>query len=149
MPATEKSKQEEWKTILTIAQNNGHSTDMIRNLQTKVITGKQKQNQQQENKIMLHKKWIAFTHFSPLIRRVISLFKQTNLKVAFRAVNTIQQQLSDKQVYNNPSGIYKLKCSTCNRAYVGQSGGAINIMYKEHIGCKRTTIRHPHMRHIY
>ena len=119
LPATEKSKQEEWRTILAIAENNGYSTDMIHNLKTKIISRKQKQNQQQENKI--RKKWVAFTHFSPLIRRVINLFKQTNLKVAFRAVNTIQQQLSDKQIYKNPSGIYKLKCNTCNRAYVGQS----------------------------
>ena len=138
LPATEKSKQEEWKTILTIAQNNGHSTDMIRNLQTKVITGKQKQNQQQENKIMLHKKWIAFTHFSPLIRHVTNLFKQTNLKVTFRAINTIKQQHSEKQIYNNPSLMYKLQCNTCKRAYVGQSYRVMNIWYKEHIRCIRT-----------
>jgi hypothetical protein len=55
-------------------------------------------------------------------------FKMT----AFRTINTIQQ-LTEKQNYNNPSGIYKLTCNTCNGVYVGQSGRPINIRYKEHI----------------
>jgi len=41
MPATEKSKQEKWKTKLTIAENDKYSTDMIRNLKTNIITRKQ------------------------------------------------------------------------------------------------------------
>jgi Ca2+/Na+ antiporter len=80
------------------------------------LSKKQKQNQQQEN-IMPHKKWVAFKYFSPLIRRVTSLFKQISLKVAFCAVNTIQQQLTEKQIHNNPSGIYRFKCNTCNKVY--------------------------------
>jgi hypothetical protein len=58
--------------------------------------------------------------------------------VAFRATNAIQQQLNEKQTYKDPSGIYKLKCNTCNGAYVGQSGRAINVRYKEHIRYIRT-----------
>jgi hypothetical protein len=70
--------------------------------------------------------------FTPLIRRVNNLFKQTNLKVAFRTINTIQQQLSEKQAYKDPCGIYKLKCNTCNGVYFGESGRAINVRYREH-----------------
>jgi hypothetical protein len=39
---------------------------------------------------------------------------------------------------NNPSGIYKLKCNICHNVYVGQSGRAINVRYKEHIRYIRT-----------
>jgi len=42
LPITEKSKQEEWKTILTIAKNNGYSVNTINNLKTKLIAKKQK-----------------------------------------------------------------------------------------------------------
>ena len=51
-------------------------------------------------------------------------FKRTNLKIAFRPTNTIYQQLTQKPRDHNPSGIYQLKCITCNNAYilVGQSG---------------------------
>jgi hypothetical protein len=58
--------------------------------------------------------------------------------VAFRATNTIQQQLTEKQTYIDPSGIYKLKCNTCNGVYVGQFGRAINVKYKEYIRYIRT-----------
>jgi len=71
---------------------------MIHNLKTKLIFQKQSQRQQQE-KTVARKKWVTFTHFSPLLRRVTNLFKQTSLKVAFRTTNTIQQQLSEKQAY--------------------------------------------------
>jgi hypothetical protein len=109
-------------------ENNGYPINMIHNLRTKLIT----QKQQQEDTVS-HKKWIIFIQFSPLIRRVTNLFKQTNLKVALRTTNTIQQQLTEKHTYKDPCGIYKLKCNTCNRVYVGQSGRAINVRYKEHI----------------
>ena len=129
----------EWKTILTIAENNGYTIDITHDLKTKLILRKQKQQQQQQQrqKIVPRKKWVIFTHFSPLVRRVTNLFRQTNLKVAFLAINTIQQQLTEKQTYNNPSGIYKLKCNTCNGVYVGQSGTTINVRCKEHISCIR------------
>jgi hypothetical protein len=44
-PVTEKSKQEEWKTILTIAKNNGDPINRVHNLKTKLILRKQKQEQ--------------------------------------------------------------------------------------------------------
>jgi hypothetical protein len=125
------------KIILAIAKNIGCPIDMIHNLKTKLIFRKQNQKQQQE-KTVSRKKWVTFTHFSPLIRGVTNLFKQTNLKVAFRTINTIQQQLSEKQAFKDPRGIYKLKCNTCNGTYFGQSGRAINVRYKEHIRYIRT-----------
>jgi len=75
-------------------------------------------------------KWITFTYFSPLVSRVTNLFKQTRLKIAFRATNTIQ--LTAKQTQDDPSGIYKLKCNTCNKVYVGQSSRTIGVRFKEH-----------------
>jgi len=75
-------------------------------------------------------KWINFTYFIPLFKRLNILFKQTRLKIAFRATNTIQQQLAGKQAHNDPSGIYNLKCSACNEVYVGQSGRTIGVRLK-------------------
>jgi hypothetical protein len=45
MPITEQSKQDEWKTILTMARNNGYPTNIINNLKKKLIAKKQKQQQ--------------------------------------------------------------------------------------------------------
>jgi hypothetical protein len=125
---------------------------MIQSLKEKLIRKqKQKQTQQQQQQqeaTITRNKWIAFTYFSPLVRRITNLFKQTKLKIAFRATNTIQQQLSGKQSHVDPSGIYKLKCSTCNKVYVGQSGRAISVRFKEHIRYQSQTTQHQHLPHI-
>ena len=47
----------------------------------------------------------------------------TDVKIAYRATNTIFKQLTIKpDRTNNPNGIYSIKCITCNKKYVGQSG---------------------------
>jgi hypothetical protein len=50
----------------------------------------------------------------------------------------IYQQLTERPINMNPSGIYKLKCNTCNNAYIGQSGSPITIRHKEHTCYIRT-----------
>jgi len=55
------------------------------------------------------------------------------LNIAFKATNTIQQQITEKKAFSNPSGVYRLKCNTCNKVYVGQFGWTITKRYKEHI----------------
>ena len=123
----------EWQTILAIAKNNGYPIKTIDNLGKKLLARKQKQQQDQHQETTeLRKKWVTFTHYSPLIRHITNLFKQTKLKIAFKATNTIQQ-ITEKQALSNPGGVYKLKCNTCNRVYVGQSGRAVSTWYKEHI----------------
>jgi len=117
LPITEKSKQEEWEIILTITKNNGYSVNIINNLKTKLIAKKQK-HQQYPKTIPRNKKWVTFTYFSPIIRHITNLFKHSNLTIAFRATNTIQQQLTEKPTNKDPSGIYKFKCNTCNNMYV-------------------------------
>jgi hypothetical protein len=106
---------------------------MVHELKAKLTSRKKKQKQQQQDVIGQQKMWITFTYFSPLVGRVNSLSKQAKLKIAFRAVKTIEQQLTGKQTNSDPSGIHELKCNTCNRAYVGQSGRTINVSFKEHV----------------
>jgi len=88
--------------------------------------------------IPYNKNWVTFTYFSPIIRCITNLFKHSNLNIAIWATNTIQQQLSEKPPNKNPSGIYKLKCNTCNNVYVGQLGRSINVRHTEHIRYIRT-----------
>jgi hypothetical protein len=129
LPITEKSKQEEWNTILTTAKNNGYPTSIINKLKMKLID--RKHNQQSPTMIQHNnKKWITLTYFSPTIRRITNLFKHSNLKIAYRTTNTIQQ-LTERTTNKNPSGIYKLKCNTCDNVYVGQSGRSVYVRHFE------------------
>jgi len=108
--------------------NSQHKKE--RNSQTKGKTGKKEEEQIKETQ---NKKWIIFTYHSPLIRKVTILFKNTNIKVAFRASNTVYQQLVQKTNSMNPSGVYEIKCNTCSKSYVGQSGRPRATRHKEHI----------------
>jgi len=94
----------------------------------KQVTTEKKQIKHKQNK-----KWIIFTYHSPLVRKVNNLFKNTDINIAFKANNTIYQQLAPKADNRNPSGIYEIKCNTCSKNYVGQSGRLITIRHKEHI----------------
>ena len=133
LPLTEASKQSEWTTVLAIATNNGYATKTMNNVKKKLQIKQHKLLNRSHDTFITRKKWVIFTYHSPLIRRVTNLFKHTELNIAYKATNTIKQQIAGKQINNDPSGVYKLKCNTCNRVYVGRSGRAITKRYKEHI----------------
>jgi hypothetical protein len=119
LPISEKSSQKEWKTILTIAKDNGYPSHIIHNLKTK-LTGTKQKHKQQQNTQILQKQWVSFTYYSPLIRRITNLFKQTGLKIAFRAASTIQQQPVQ---YNNS------QYNTTTASTVQQQPVQYNIQY--------------------
>jgi phosphoribulokinase len=66
-----------------------------------------------------------------------SLFKHTNIGIAFKSANT-PQQLTKRKVTSNAqqqdkSGIYKLTCNTCQLSYTGQTSCGLKQRYQEHI----------------
>jgi hypothetical protein len=128
LPIKKHLKQQERKTILNIAQNNGFPMHRKTDKKQKQLTTTTQQN----------RKWVSFTYHSPLIRKVTKLFKQTNQNIALRATNTTHQLLTEQPTNINPSGIYKLKCKTCSNTYIGQSGESIKIRHKENMRYIRT-----------
>jgi hypothetical protein len=76
---------------------------------------------------------VTFTYHSPIVRKITNLFNNTEIHIAFKSTNTIYQQLTEKTKNKNPSGIYEIKCNTCNKKYVGQSGRPITTRHREHI----------------
>jgi hypothetical protein len=69
------------------------------------------------------------THF------ITNIFKHTHNRIAFRTKNTIQGVLKPKKTTADKfssSGVYKLTCTECNKAYVGQTGRRFSIHYNEH-----------------
>jgi hypothetical protein len=106
---------------------------IIHNLKKKLIAKKQRQKLPTTT-TQQTKKWVTFSYHRLQIWKITNLFKQSNLNTALRAQNTIHQQITDKiaNTSKNSSGIYKLKCNTCNNAYVGQWGRSISTRHKEH-----------------
>ena len=91
LPLTTERQNTEWKTIKTIAKSN--------NFPDKVITQLKSQTQQKTHKARdneTNKKWAVFTYYSPRIRKITNLFKHTDVEIAFRSTNTIQQLTKPK-----------------------------------------------------
>jgi hypothetical protein len=81
----------------------------------------------------LIKRWSKFQFHGPTVHKITNLFKNTNVKLAFKATNTIFHQLTRKPKKDNPPGIYRLCCNTCKKSYVGQTGRDVTTRYKEHV----------------
>jgi hypothetical protein len=82
-------------------------------------------------------KWATFTYHSSKVRKITNHFKQTDIKIAFKNTNTLQQltkpKIHETTQDHDKSGIYKLICTTCNRAYIGQTSRNLTLRYCEHI----------------
>ena len=85
LPITEESKQEEWKTIITMAKSNGYPVGIVNDLRTKLTS---KKHQKHPPPTTPYNK--TFNYYSPMIRRITNLFKHTDLNIAFRATDTLQ-----------------------------------------------------------
>jgi len=115
-----------------MAQNNNFPEKFIKNLEVKM---QQKVHQKQDKDE--NKKRATFTYYSPKIRKLNNLFKHTNMNIAFKSTNIIQQyakpKMLNKNQDHNMSGIYKLTCNTCKMSYIGQTSRNLNQRYREHI----------------
>jgi hypothetical protein len=72
--------------------------------------------------------------------RLFKLFRDTEIKIAFKTRNTIQntiKPLTQTDKYGK-SGIYQIKCLDCPLRYIGQTGRAFHTRYKEHIQAIRS-----------
>jgi len=119
LPINKEEREIEWDNIGRIAMNNGFPKESIKKLRKKLEQKRIGTNDKKQEK----QKWTPFTYFSPLVRKVTNIFKDTDIKIAYISTNTIFKQLAKKPDRpDNPSGIYSIRCITCNNEYVGQSG---------------------------
>jgi hypothetical protein len=83
-----------------------------------------------------NQKWITFTYFGKETITITQLFKNTNLHIAYKTNNTLRSYLQhknhDSDKYNR-SGIYEIKCNSCQLKYIGQTCRNFRTCYKEHI----------------
>jgi len=83
------------------------------------------------------KKWATFTYVGRETSYITNLFKKTELNVAFRAKkkNTTGHFFTHKHPAPDKfslSGVYKLTCPDCNKAYIGQTGRKFATRFQEH-----------------
>jgi len=82
----------------------------------------------------------TFTYIGKETTFITNTFKKTSVKMAFRT-NTIQKLLIHEQQNTDilsQSGVYKLTCPDCGKAYVGQTGRNFATRFSEHKNAFRT-----------
>jgi hypothetical protein len=90
------NKNEELNTIINIGLNNGYKKEDILHLHNKV---KNRKNILDDTTQKQHK-WISFTYAGHYIRKVTKLFKDTNIKIAYKTTSTLDKLLNEKQKTN-------------------------------------------------
>jgi len=135
LPLNSERQKREWSTILHIAQRNVFPPTIMQKLRHQI--------KHKTKRTTLHtstnknKRWATFTYISPQIRKVTNIFKNTNVRIAFRCRNTIAKIIRPPKDHDIPPhkkwGIYQIKCNTCGRSYVGQTGLSLNVRFQEHI----------------
>jgi chromosome condensin MukBEF complex kleisin-like MukF subunit len=84
---------------------------------------------------LIKRKWVSVMFSGNYVRTITTLLKNTNIKIAFRTNNTIDNILDERITTNKyeQTGIYRLTCAECKKVYIGQTGRTFKIRYKEHI----------------
>jgi hypothetical protein len=89
---------------------------------------------QQSTQITKHK-WVTFTYTGKETLDITNAFKHTDLKIAVRTNNTLENLLKQRNPLSDKfssSGVYKLTCPDCHKTYVGQTGRRLYTRYNEH-----------------
>jgi hypothetical protein len=130
LPLSKANRQKELNTIIHIALNNGYNKEDIIHIYNKSNYQQNIPNNNQEGK-----KWTTFTYTGNYICKITNIFKDTNLKIAFKTTTTLNNLLTNRQkTYTyEQCGIYKLTCQSCHKVYIGQTGRSLKTRYKEHL----------------
>jgi hypothetical protein len=127
-----KTKQKEWDIIQTIANNNNFPRNLLHKLR--------RQMQQKTDRTRTEKKdkkfWTTLIYHSPKIRKITTLFKNTDIGIAFRTTTSIHHPkkpiIVEQTLDHEKSGVYQLTCNTCQRSYIGKTRRNLKSRFQEH-----------------
>ena len=125
------NKQEtdkERNIIYQIAYENGYNKNTVNKIENK-IKYKIKTEQLRINQTEQHinnnnnKKWATFTYINNKMTKLTKLFKNTDIKIAYKTNKNKLQNLNSSHNKDNTTtnGIYKIECQDCNKCYIGQT----------------------------
>jgi len=112
LPLGEEQRQEEWESIKQIAHNNNYPINLLQKLKQRI---QRKLSHLKLPSKSSDTKWATFTYTTLQISKITNIFKQTNMKIAYKTNNTILQLA--RPTTNTPipphanSGVYTLTCN--------------------------------------
>jgi hypothetical protein len=132
LPLIKSNKRKELSNIMNRAPNNGHKKDDIMNLHNRL---KYQQNDQGSN-TKTEQKWVTFTYTRNYVRKITKLFKDINLKIAFKTTASLGKLLGDTRTTNTYEhrGMYKMTCQSCHKVEQRDRNLTTRLLFYLHIG---------------
>ena len=127
------SKQIEIDTIKQILHNNSYDVSVLDKM---IKENGMRKHIHQQSPERPKPKWAKFTYVGNETRIITKLFRHSQVKVAFTTnnnlLNILQHNNTDVRNKYTKSGVYQLKCPTCGKIYIGQTGPSFSIRFREH-----------------
>jgi hypothetical protein len=82
------------------------------------------------------RKWATLTYVGKETRVIAKLFRNSNIRITYKTNNILQKHLQSKHTFPDKykqCGIYEIKCNSCPKKYVGQTGRNFLNRFKKHI----------------
>lgn len=140
LPLDTTAIQKEIDTLQYIAQQNAYNPAIVKKLyNTSTQSKPQHINTEitlaRENKNPRKLAYVTIPYIGNISNELNKLFRNTNIKLAFRTNNTLKLKLESEKTktstYSN-AGVYKISCEECDKFYIGQTGRNFAIRFKEH-----------------
>ena len=127
----------EYNTIIKIAENNNFPLKIIKKLFNK------KKKQYFIGRITtLNKVSSEPVHFfslpfvSPVCYTIQNCLKSKNIKISFKPMHTLRTLLPSTKTGTDVAekcGVYKIKCNSCGKFYIGKTQRSFKVRLKEHL----------------
>lgn len=118
-----------------IARVNGYSKSLIQNLINKHKRKMHVADLTTLEPIADKKVRMKLTYYPPITNKLTEVLRSADIEPAFASVNKIKDRLcnnKDRIEKSHKSGIYQIKCESCDDLYVGQCRRAVYKRWKEH-----------------
>jgi hypothetical protein len=125
------NKRQQYDTIKQILHNNKYNVKILNRINSKTDTKTDNDAKTKtKNGLNLHK-------LDGKQNSSLSYLKNSDLKMSFKADNTIGKLLTHNKKTNfnkyNKCGVYQLACQDCNTKYIGQSDRPFHTRFQEHL----------------
>jgi len=138
VPMSPENYEKERTTIKFIAMSNGYDINMV----DKLISKRKKKNSQLDstlanNIVRPNKKYVAVEYGHQLNSTLSKELQKDDVILAYRTSNNLAKVVTNK--ISGPvnkferSGVYKMKCSSCEAEYTGQTGRKFKTRFSEHL----------------
>ena len=132
IPLNTHNRNNERKIIHQMATEKGYNINTIHKIEQKIkrkIINKSI-TKLDNTEINTETKWTSITYINHNIHKISKVLNKYKIKTAYK---TNKHTFNDQSTNHlNKCGVYEIKCPTCNKVYIGQTGKSLNIRYLEH-----------------